>query len=81
MLQGNWRIPDAYGAIIPHSELYWTDKTNPQGPAPTNSSQDPQFPYWEYAVNAWYTTHPELFMGGQMLPVPLSNSTPITTIQ
>ena len=72
MLQGNWRIPDATGNIIPHSLLYWTNKNNPQGPPLVNPAQDPQFPYWEYGVNAWYSSHPELFYGGVMLPVPLS---------
>ncbi|HUY05525.1 MAG TPA: transglycosylase domain-containing protein [Candidatus Paceibacterota bacterium] len=72
MLQGNWRIPDAQGIIQPHSLLYWTDKNDPQGPAPTNPSQDPQFAYWEYGIQSWYASHPELFTGGVMLPVPLS---------
>ncbi len=73
MLQGNWRIPDTNGNIIPHSLLYWTDKNNPQGPPPINPAQDPQFEYWEYGINAWYEDHPELFSGGVMLPVPLSS--------
>lgn len=74
MLQGNWRIPDAQGNSIPHSLLYWTDKNNPQGPAVVNPAQDPQFTYWEYGISAWYTSHPDLFQGGVMLPVPLSYS-------
>ncbi|MHB8710304.1 MAG: transglycosylase domain-containing protein [Minisyncoccota bacterium] len=73
MLQGNWRIPDAQGNIVPHSMLYWIDKNNPQGPPPPNPSQDSQFPYWEYGVTAWYQSHPGLFSGGAMLPVPLTN--------
>ncbi|MDD2657176.1 MAG: transglycosylase domain-containing protein [Candidatus Pacebacteria bacterium] len=72
MLQGNWIVPDAQGAIVPHSLLYWTDKNNPQGPPPANPSRDPQFSYWEYGVSSWYASHPELFMGGVQLPVPLS---------
>ncbi len=80
MLQGNWRVPDANGNIIPHSLLYWTDKNNPQGPPPTNQSQDPQFPYWEYGISAWYASHPNLFSGGVMLPVPLSNIATSTTL-
>lgn len=75
MLQGNWRIPDAQGNIVPHSLLYWTDKNNPRGPAPVNPAQDPQFSYWEYGITAWYASHPELFSGGVMLPVPLSATT------
>ncbi len=72
MLQGNWRVPDRQGSIIPHSLLYWTDKDNPQGPPPLNPSEDPQFSYWEYAISAWYAARPDLFSGGVMLPVPLS---------
>jgi 1A family penicillin-binding protein len=75
MLQGNWYIPDAQGFTIPHDLLYWTDKNNPQGPAPINPAQDPQFAYWEYGVAAWYAKYPELFRGDVMLPVPLSNAT------
>lgn len=81
MLQGNWRIPDAQGNIIPHSLLYWTDKNNPRGPSPANSSADPQFAYWEYGISAWYVAHPELFMGGPMLPVPLSADEPAIQTQ
>lgn len=77
MLQGNWRIPDASGNIIPHSLLYWTDKNNPQGPAPTNPAQDSQFAYWEYGVQAWFNARPWLFSGGVQLPVPL---TPLPTV-
>lgn len=72
MLQGNWRVPDATGATIPHSLLYWTDKNNPLGPPPSNPSEDPQFNNWEFGIQAWYASHPNLFSGGVMLPVPLS---------
>lgn len=36
-----------------HSILYWVDKNNPQGPAPTNPAADPQFNLWEYPVRKW----------------------------
>ena len=72
MLQGNWSIPDNQGIVMPHSLLYWTDKNNPQGPPPSNPAQDPQFEYWERGISAWHTSHPNLFWGGIMLPVPLS---------
>ncbi len=75
MLQGNWYVPDSSGAIVPHSLLYWTDKNNPRGASPADPSKDPQFPYWEYGVSAWYSSHPEMFVGGVMLPVPLSYAT------
>ena len=79
MLQGNWRIPDSQGRIVPHSLLYWTDKNNPQGPPLADPTKDPQFDYWEYAVAAWYTSRPDLFSGGVMLPVPLTFTSTSTT--
>ncbi len=72
MLQGNWRIPDRTGAVVPHSLLYWTDKNDPQGAPPADPSQDPQYAYWEYGVASWYASHPQDFSGGVQLPVPLS---------
>jgi penicillin-binding protein 1C len=36
-----------------HSILYWIDKDNPQGPAPFQPENDPQFHLWEYAVQKW----------------------------
>lgn len=71
ILQGNWRIPDANGAITPHSLLYWTDKNDPQGANPTNPASDPQYAYWEYGISAWYASHPELFTNPPLM-VPLS---------
>ncbi|MEK7135553.1 MAG: PBP1A family penicillin-binding protein [Patescibacteria group bacterium] len=79
MLQGNWYVPDGSGNIVPHSLLYWTDKNNPQGLPPADPAQDPQFAYWEYGVSSWYASHPNLFSGGVMLPVPLSPATATTT--
>lgn len=79
MLRGTWQIPDASGSIFPHDLLYWTDKKNPQGAPPSNPSQDPQFAYWEYGVSSWYTSHPGLFTGGPLLPVPLSSGDTATT--
>lgn len=73
LLQGNWRIPDATGTVLPHSLLYWTDKNNPQGPAPANPARDPQFSYWEYGVQLWYAAHPELFVNPPTF-VPISYS-------
>jgi penicillin-binding protein 1C len=37
----------------PHSILYYIDKDDPAGPAPTNPTNDPQFATWESAVSAW----------------------------
>lgn len=36
-----------------HSELFYIDKNNPQGPAPANPAADPMFKNWEAAVAAW----------------------------
>ena len=72
MLQGVWQIPDASGAIAPHSLLYWTNKTNPQGPPPTNPGRDSQFDAWEYGVRAWYASHPGQFGGGMIHTVPIT---------
>ena len=36
-----------------HSILYWLNKNDPRGPAPTNPSDDPQFDRWEYQVRIW----------------------------
>jgi membrane peptidoglycan carboxypeptidase len=75
MLRGDWRIPDAQGNIVPHDLLYWTDKNNPQGSPPSDPAQDPQFAYWEYGLSSFYASHPNLFSGSVMLPVPLSSDT------
>ncbi len=42
-----------------HSILYWVDKSDPLGPAPTNPSDDPQFNLWEYPIQQWLVTHPQ----------------------
>jgi penicillin-binding protein 1C len=75
MLQGNWEIPDKNGSVVPHDLLYWTNKNNPQGAPLVSPEQDPQFSYWEYGLSSFYASHPELFHGGVMLPVPLSYTT------
>ena len=45
-----------------HNPLQWIDKSNPQGPIPTDPQSDPQYNNWEYAVRQWFagyqTTHP-----------------------
>ncbi len=38
-----------------HSELWYLDKDDPRGPAPTNPGDDPQFATWEAAVKDWAT--------------------------
>jgi len=36
-----------------HDILYYVDKDDPAGPAPTNPATDPQFANWEAAVQMW----------------------------
>lgn len=55
VLRGVWQTPGADGAI--HDILYWVDKNNPQGPAPENPANDPQFRFWEPPVQQWVATY------------------------
>ncbi len=36
-----------------HSILYYVDRSNPTGPAPSNPAQDPQYNLWEGPVRIW----------------------------
>ena len=47
ILRGVWQDEGA------HSILYWVDKNDPLGPAPTNPNNDPQFQLWETPVLNW----------------------------
>ncbi len=38
-----------------HNILYYIDKDDPLGPAPTNPASDPQFGNWEAGVQSWVT--------------------------
>ena len=40
-----------------HDILYWVDKDNPTGPAPSNPRNDSQFTNWETAVQRWWSSH------------------------
>ena len=42
-----------------HSILYWVDKSNPNGPQPTDPTQDPQYNLWEYPIQQWLKTNPQ----------------------
>lgn len=56
-----------------HSILFWVNKDDPRGPSPGVTSQDSQFPYWEYAVAEWFKTwrmaHPE-FQDNEPISIP-----------
>jgi 1A family penicillin-binding protein len=47
MMVGDWQS----GGV--HTILHWVDKDDPLGPAPNNPASDPQYKYWEYAVQRW----------------------------
>jgi hypothetical protein len=36
-----------------HSILYYVNKEDPRGPAPSNPADDPQFQIWENAISDW----------------------------
>lgn len=40
-----------------HSILYWVNKNDPLGPAPSNPDNDSQFNLWETPVRAWALSH------------------------
>ncbi len=42
----------------PHDILYYVNRTNPAGPAPSVFGADSQFDNWETAVAAWAQNHP-----------------------
>lgn len=51
----NGQVEDENGDI--HSILYYINKSNPLGPAPTHPHNDPQFENWETPVLAWAGTY------------------------
>ena len=56
-LKGVWEGYDSNGNPNVHSILYWVDKSDPTGPAPSNPADDPQFNLWEYPIRLWLQTH------------------------
>ena len=51
-----------------HSILYWVDRENPLGPPPENPEHDPQFRFWEHAVEQWKRDHGFTAPGGNQPP-------------
>ena len=43
-----------------HDILYWVNKNDPTGPAPSDPNSDPQFHLWEPAVLKWISEHSNL---------------------
>lgn len=50
VLRGEWNTDPSQGV---HSILYWINKDDPRGPRPAQPQADPQFAYWDYAVQLW----------------------------
>jgi len=73
ILKGDWQMYDANGNPNVHSILYWVNKSNPTGPAPTNPYADPQFNSWEYGVQQWLQQHMPNLHG----PVGATSTVPI----
>jgi 1A family penicillin-binding protein len=52
ILRGQWQVPGQDGKV--HDILYWVDKSDPLGPAPSNPNADSQFHLWDPPVVARY---------------------------
>ncbi|OGG50916.1 hypothetical protein A2763_02655 [Candidatus Kaiserbacteria bacterium RIFCSPHIGHO2_01_FULL_54_36] len=50
VLSGNWNTDPSQGV---HDILYWINKDDPRNENKPRSSNDVQFPYWDYSVAAW----------------------------
>ena len=75
-----------------HTILYYVDKSDPTGPAPTNPANDPQFNNWESALLSWASTNMKTFQNynlpgsipagqGAGPPGPGSTKAPLVAIQ
>ncbi len=66
-----------------HSILFWVDKDNPLGPAPTNPEADPQFTNWETAVQTAVEIGPkpptEQDDSLSTIPAPATSTPPAST--
>jgi len=64
-----------------HSILFYVDKNDPLGPAPTNPENDPQFKLWEDPVIAWAEKNKQVISSStEIFPTWIdSTSTPTST--
>jgi len=64
-----------------HNILHWVNKSNPNGPVPTNPQNDSQYALWEVPVRAWAQANG--YVDGALVPVGVgisnASSTPTTT--
>jgi len=73
-------IPVESSEYIPrsvHTILYWLDKDNPLGPAPTNPTSDGQFALWEYPIQIWAKANASL--STTLVKINQTNNTSIAT--
>jgi membrane peptidoglycan carboxypeptidase len=72
-----------------HTILYYVDKNDPTGPAPTNPAADPQFNNWETALLTWASKNlpnfqsynqPTSVSSAPEVPSPSSSNPPVITI-
>ena len=65
---------------VPHSDLYYIDRSDPTGPPPTDPAADPQFNNWETALQAWVAANPSTLQQASQAPQPpTSQPTPPET--
>lgn len=50
------------------SILYWVDKKDPRGPAPSNPNNDPQFRLWNPSVQTWWQTNASKYTTVPIIP-------------
>lgn len=74
VLRGYWQGNDVQNingqnilTINVHSILYWVDRNNPLGSAPSNPNNDQQFSLWEYPVQQWLKN--KSFKNGGIIPI------------
>ncbi len=57
------------------SILYWVNKKDPRGPAPTNPSDDPQFRLWSPSVQTWWANNYMSYPGTTLSDIPTGYDT------
>lgn len=55
--------------------LYWVDKTDPRGPAPSNPYSDPQFSLWNPPVQSWWQNNAGKYNATSLSDIPTDYET------
>lgn len=61
-----------------HEILHWVDKSNPNGPVPSNPASDPQYNQWEIPVRAWAAANG--YVDGALVPVGNEQTAPLPPV-